>query len=197
MTRTPLADDAALVRLCQRGDTKAFELLVARHTRFAGAVATSVVGDYHAAMDVVQEAFVKVLAGIGQLQDPERFRGWLRGVVRRAAIDHLRRRKVTGRSAKTLPGQDSDSAPLPSESPAPEEVLAREELREDIRAEIAQLPESQREVVMLKYLDERSYDEIAATLGVTVATVESRLFRARTTLRKRLVRRVEGDATHD
>ena len=186
LTRQLLGDDSSLVRRCRKGDTKAFELLLARHTRFAGAVAMGVVGDYHAAMDVVQESFVKVLAGIASLENPERFKGWLRNVVRRTAIDALRRRKVAGRSAAPLPGQDSDSAPLPGNDPAPDDLVAQAELREQVRDEIASLPDTQREVVMLKYLDGLSYEEIATVCGLTVGTVESRLFRARASLRTRL-----------
>lgn len=184
-----LGDDAALVRRCQAGDAKSFEVLVARHTRFAGAVAMSVVSDYHAAMDVVQEAFVKVLSGLGKLEDPKRFKGWLRHIVRTTAIDWLRRRKVAGRSGESLPGQDDESSPLPAPDLRPEDLMERAELREQVRAEISGLPESQREIVMLKYLDGLSYEEISRATGLTVSTIESRLFRARTALRARLVAR--------
>jgi RNA polymerase sigma-70 factor (ECF subfamily) len=184
--RQTLGDDAELVRRCQRGDVKAFELLVARHTRFSGAVAMGVVGNYHTAKDVVQEAFVKVLASIGKLDNPERFRPWLRNVVRRTALDTLRRRKVAGRSAATLPGQDSDSAPLPADDLSPDDLMAKAELREQVREEIASLPDTQREIVMLKYLEGLSYEEIAQTCGLSVGTIESRLFRARTALRNKL-----------
>ena len=191
--RSPLlGDDATLVTRAQRGDTKAFELLVARHTRLAGAVAVSVVSDYHLAMDVVQEAFVKVLSGIGNLEEPERFRGWLRNIVRTTAIDVLRRRKVAGRTGEALPGQDEDTAPLPAPDLQPDDVLAQAELREQVRAEIAALPESQREVVMLKYLEGLSYEEIAKLTGLTISTIESRLFRARKALQGRLVQRFGG-----
>lgn len=178
--------DAALVVRFRQGDAKAFELLVARHTRFAGAVAMGVVNDYHAALDVVQEAFVKVLDGLGNLEDPERFQAWLRHVVRSTSLDHLRRRKVTGRSAEALPGEDDESQPLPAPGVKPEDLLEQAELRAQVREEIAALPESQREVVYLKYLEGLSYDEIADVTGLTVNTIESRLFRARSSLRKRL-----------
>lgn len=194
VTSTPAAlfgDDAALVRRYTSGDRKALELLVARHARLAGAVAFSVVGDYHAAKDVVQEAFVKVMDGLGALDEPERFRGWLRNVVRTTALDHLRRRKVTGRAADALPGQDDEEGPpLPAPDIRPDDLLANAELRALIRDEVAALGESQREVVILKYLDGRSYEEIADITGLSVATIESRLFRARATLRRRLAARL-------
>lgn len=189
--------DAALVQRFRHGDPKSFELLVARHTRYAGAVAMGVVGDYHAALDVVQEAFVKVVEGLGALEDPERFQAWLRHVVRTTALDHLRRKKVTGRTAEALPGQDEESEPLPSPALQPEDLLEQAELRAQVREEIAALPESQREVVYLKYLEGMSYEEIADVTGLTINTIESRLFRARASLRKRLVERFgasEGEA---
>jgi RNA polymerase sigma-70 factor, ECF subfamily len=185
-----LGDDALLVRRYLGGDAKAFELLVARHARLAGAVALSVVSDYDAAKDVVQEAFLKALEGLSALEDPAAFKGWLRNVVRTTALDHLRRRKVTGRAAEALPGQDEDDgAPLPAPDVGPDDLMQKAELRERVREEVAQLPESQREVVLLKYLDGRSYEEIADVTGLTVNTIESRLFRARATLRKRLAER--------
>ncbi len=192
-----LGDDAALVRRAQAGDRKAFELLVARYTRFAGAVAMGVVGDYHVALDVVQEGFVKVLRGLDRLDDPARFKPWLRNVVRTSALDALRRRRVVGRTGAPLPGDDEESAPLPAPGPPPEELLAQAELREQVREEIGALPETQREVVMLKYLDGLSYEEIAGATGLTVATIESRLFRARTTLRRRLAVRFGGAEQED
>lgn len=181
-----LGDTESLVVRSQAGDTAAFELLVARHTRFAGSVALAVVSDYHAALDVVQEAFVKVLSKLDSLEDPRRFRSWLRNVVRSTALDSLRRKKVVGRSGEPLPGGDEESEPLPSPALSPEELLEQSELRAQVREVVGTLPESQREVVILKYLEGLSYEEIADATGLTVSTIESRLFRARNSLRARL-----------
>lgn len=182
-------DDATLVRRSQAGDAGAFELLVARHTRFAGAVALAIVPDYHAALDVVQESFVKVLARLDTLEDAARFRPWLRNVVRTTALDSLRRKKVTGRGGEPLPDHEDEGSPVPSPDLSPDELYAQAELRAEVRELIATLPESQREVVTLKYLEDLSYEEISEALGLTVSTIESRLFRARTKLRALLVGR--------
>jgi len=191
-SRVSLADDAILVERFRAGDGKAFELLVARHTRYAGAVALSVVGEYHAALDVVQESFIKALDGIWSLENPQRFKSWLRNVVRTTSLDYLRRRKVVGRSGERLPGQgESDSQPLPSEGLGPDDALEQDELRELIRQEVLALPETQREVVYLKYLEGLSYEEISHTTGLTINTIESRLFRARGRLRERLGRHLD------
>ena len=185
--------DAALVVRAQGGDRSAFEALVLRHTRLAGAVATSVVSDPHAALDVVQEAFLKALRSLSNLEDPARFRGWLRHVVRTTALDWRRRQGVAGRTGERLPGEGDDegsaSDVLEGDEARPEDALADAEQRALVRAEVASLPESQREVVWLKYMDGLSYEAIADVTGLTVSTIESRLFRARATLRKRLAAR--------
>lgn len=183
--------DETLVRRSQAGERKALELLVARHTRFAGAVALSVVRDYHSALDVVQEAFVKVYQRLDGLEDPARFRPWLRNVVRTTALDHLRRSKVTGRHGEQLPGEDEEggSTTLPTPDLGPEELSQQAELRAQVREVVTTLPEGQRELITLKYLEGASYEEIGKALGLSVSSVESRLFRARAALRKRLVAR--------
>lgn len=185
------SEDASLVLQSQNGDRKAFELLVARHTRFAGAVALSVVRDYHTALDVVQESFVKVYQRLEGLEDPARFKGWLRNVVKTTALDSLRRSKVVGRSGEQLPGEDEEghSTTLPTPDLGPAELSEQAELRAQVREVVTTLPESQRELITLKYLEGASYEEIAKALDLSVSGVESRLFRARAALRKRLVAR--------
>lgn len=190
-----LTDDPALITRARGGDRKAFELLVAQHTRYAGAVAMGVVGDYHMALDVIQEAFIKVFHGLDQLEDPARFRPWLRNVVRTTGLDAMRRRKVAGRSGQALPGEEEGTQPLPAPAVRPEEVAEREELREQIREEIGSLPESQREVVYLKYIEGLSYEAIAEATGLTQGTIESRLFRARASLRQRLTKRFGAEVS--
>ncbi len=181
--------DETLVLRSQAGERKALELLVARHTRFAGAVALSVVRDYHSAMDVVQEAFVKVYQRLDGLEDPKRFRPWLRNVVKTTALDSLRRSKVVGRHGEQLPGEDDEggSTTLPTPDLGPAELSEQSELRAQVREVVTSLPESQRELITLKYLEGASYEEIAKALDLSVSGVESRLFRARAALRKRLV----------
>lgn len=183
--------DGTLVRRCQAGERKAFDLLVARHTRFAGAVAFSVTRDYHSALDVVQESFVKVLKRLETLEEPERFRPWLRNVVRSAALDSLRRKKVVGRSGEALPGDADEDAgdSLPAPDLGPAELSEQAELRAQVREVVSTLPEAQRELITLKYLDGASYEDIARATGLSLSSVESRLFRARNALRKRLVER--------
>jgi RNA polymerase sigma-70 factor (ECF subfamily) len=179
--------DVGLVERAARGDTQAFEQLVVRYTRLAGAVAYGVTGDFHAARDVVQESFLKVYSSLGQLQSPDKFKSWLRNVVRTTALDWRRRNK---KGVQSLDAVDSDEGQI--DAPARDEsttaIADQGELRAKVREEIDRLPESHREVVALKYLDGKSYEEIEAITGLSQATIESRLFRARQKLKTRFER---------
>ena len=90
-----LDSDAILVTRCLAGDDSAFNMLVGRWSRYAGAVALGVTGDHHDAADVVQESFLKAYRKLEDLKDPSSFKSWLRHIVRSTALDRLRRNKTT------------------------------------------------------------------------------------------------------
>ena len=181
----PDRSDKELVEAFRRGEREGFDELVMRYVRLAGGIAYNIVGDYEAAADVAQEAFLKVHRTIAELREPDRFKSWLYGVVRSTALDWLRKQK-RGRtsSLSQLEGHEELFPDAGRERPGA--GAERRELEEQVLREIQRLPESYREVVILKYLDDRSYKEIAETLGITIETIESRLFRARNILRTKL-----------
>ena len=183
---SPEAEDARLVERFCSGETQVFATLVERHMKLAGAVAYAVTGEFHASRDVVQESFLKVYTGLPSLKEPEKFKGWLRNVVRTTALDWRRRNKKGVQSLDALDTEDLGPE-APDAAPA-EHVADQDELRRRVRDEIDKLPESHREVVALKYLDGRSYEEIATLTGLSQTTIESRLFRARQKLKTKLER---------
>jgi RNA polymerase sigma-70 factor (ECF subfamily) len=176
--------DGELVEAFRRGERAAFEALVERYVRLAGAIAYGIAGDYESAADIVQEAFLKVHAALADLREPERFKGWLYGVVRSTALDWVRKNRRRGGRTSLARVEEREEAA--ADVPGPREGMERRELEERVLREIQALPESYREVIVLKYLDERSYKEISETLGISIETIESRLFRARKILRGRL-----------
>ena len=175
--------DAELVERFQRGDRGAFDLLVERYVRMAGAAAYSVLGDYEQAADVVRESFLKMHGAIHDLREAAKFKPWLHGVVRSCALDALRRRK---RAPGSLSAVDGAESILPAPAADPAAGLARRELEGGVLAAIRELPEQYREVVLMKYVSDRSYKEISEALGLSVETIESRLFRARKLLKEKL-----------
>lgn len=179
------ADDE-LVRRFQAGDRAAFDRLVERNVRLAGAVAYAVLGDYEQAADAVQDAFIKVHGALHGLREPGKLRTWLTGIVRTTAIDAFRRRRRAPGSLGAIDGAQ-DLFPDGRAGP-PGAGLERTELAGGVLDAVRELPEQYREVVAMKYIADRSYEEISATLGISVPTIEMRLFRARKLLKDKLSR---------
>lgn len=177
------SEDKELIDQILAGRLEAFESLVRKYQRMGGAIAYAVVGDVHLAEDVLQDAFLKTFRSIGSVRKPERFRAWFAGLVRSRAIDVLRQRRAHGwlPLADGVPGGGGARGTSPVE-----EEQVRRELQERIRAAIGELPEEDRLVVVLKHMEGLSYKEIAEILGKTEGAIESRLFRARQALKRKL-----------
>jgi RNA polymerase sigma-70 factor (ECF subfamily) len=164
--------DAEIVRAVLRGDRGAFAALVARHERAVWATAWHVLRDDHAALDAGQEAFVQAFQRLGDLRQPEQFGVWLLRIARREAI-HLARRQAR-EPTQSLDGAKADltSTRLSADT-------------EELLAAVARLPEHERLVVVLHYLEGHSVAEVASALGRPVGTVTKQLSRANERLRVR------------
>ncbi|MBI2923798.1 MAG: RNA polymerase sigma factor [Planctomycetes bacterium] len=174
-------DDALLVSRSRQGDRKAFEQLVHRHSALVGGIAYQVLGDSEGARDVAQETFLKVHRRLETLEDPARFRAWICGIARTTSIDWMRRNAKL-RSLETLEASGREPA-----APAPKEgSLEQEELYAKVLRVVNGLPKVYREVMVMKHLEHKSYAQIARGLGISEATVESRLYRAKLLLKETL-----------
>ena len=141
--------------------------------------ALQILGNREDAMDVTQEAFLRVHR-CGHRRDSSRpFAPWFYAILRNLAIDQLRRRKAR----KEAP---AENVPEMLAGPGPEVLAERSELKVKVWESISRLPEMQREVVILRDLHGLTYAEIGETLGVPLSTVKSRLHDARERLRRRL-----------
>ncbi len=177
-------EDRELVQMVLLGDLDAFNQLVRKYNRMAGAIAYGICGDFQAAEDIVQEAFFKAYRGLETLKDPGKFRVWFAGIVRTRAIDHVRQRKSFWSFPSSSSGSSTEIEAFTEESP--QDLFMREEFRTKILEAIRGLPEEDRLVITLKHMEGLSYKEIAEITCTTVSSVESRLFRARSALRKKL-----------
>jgi RNA polymerase sigma-70 factor (ECF subfamily) len=178
-------EDRELVEQVLSGDREAFGKLVRKYNRMAGAISYGICGDFNAADDIVQEAFLKAYRCLGALKDPGRFKLWFAGIVRTKAIDFVRQRK----SFWSIPSNVSGGSHFegePYNSEVAEDLFMREEFRSKILEAIRGLPEEDRLVITLKHMEGLSYKEIAEITESTESAVESRLFRARAALRKKL-----------
>ncbi len=168
--------DAELVNAVLDGEKQAFAVLVKRYERPVRAVALDLLGDYHSATDVSQEAFVKAYEQLAGLRKPKAFGAWLMKITRRCALDSLRRRpKETQLEPKIATAIESPNGQL-------------DEDKQRLLAADVKLPRSEKQVVMLRYLDENSVKDVADIVSRSVGTVTKQLSRAHERLRKILER---------
>lgn len=183
-------DEASLVEQCRKGDKKAFCYLVERYQKKLFSVAYGMLHQPDDAMDVVQEAFLKVHRHLPNFQGNSSFYTWMYRIVINLSIDFIRkegRHQSTDYDDTNLQNQESpisDEALLPSRSGCnPVEALKNKELGAQIRKAIDNLSPNHRAVIVLRELEGMNYEEIADTLECSKGTVMSRLHHARSKLR--------------
>jgi len=184
------SEDREYVERILSGEPEFFEHLVRKYNRMGGAIAFGIVGDFHQAEDIVQEAFFKAFRSLRTLREPGKFKLWFIGLVRSRSLDALRQRR--GQKAAihaTGVPHDLPSTAMFHSGATPgsvEDEELREELRQKILDAIEDLPGEDRLVVVLKHMEGLSYKEISEVTGASLSSVESRLFRAREALRQKL-----------
>ena len=178
-----------LVAACQRGEREAFRALFELHKDRVFSIALRFSGDRAVAMDIAQDTFLKLFSSIRDFRGEAGFETWLYRLVVNSCLDHKRR------SWRLIPIADELMSVLTGPSDSLREVL-REELRGRVRAAVERLSPDLRMVIVLRYTEGLSYDEIAAILGCSGGTVASRLNRAHKALERRLSHLVDrkGDS---
>ncbi|MBN1513742.1 MAG: sigma-70 family RNA polymerase sigma factor [Phycisphaerae bacterium] len=160
----PDSSEAHLVEAVQRGDLGSFGELCGLYYKPMVAIAYSVLGDHQLAEDAVQEAFARGLRGMHSLRRTECFGGWLARICRNVAVRMAKARRRDGNAA--------DMWSLPARPEKDEVGLA-------VRRCLGRLKARDREIMVLKYYDNLSHDQIAAVLRLSPAAVHGRLQRAR------------------
>jgi RNA polymerase sigma-70 factor (ECF subfamily) len=185
-------DDSQLIQQCVRGDRAAFGLLVRRYQDRLFNTVVRILGNAEDAADIVQESFLLAFVKLEAFKGNARFFTWLYRIAVNASISMKRKQK-------TLLSSDSHDA-LPalmesidrSEASRPESALDRRERIERLESALNRLTPDHRAVIVLKEIEELSYESIAEILGVPVGTVRSRLHRARLELRDQLMKESVG-----
>lgn len=174
-------DDPALVRAAQRGDMTAFEELVARHRDKIYARTYSMVRNEEEAIDLSQEAWVKVWQRLPQFLGESSFGTWITRIAINLCLDHLRKQKR--QRMESIQAMDEESGGVERQMPVvtinPTAGLERAELRQRIDAALKQLSYEHRTVLVLHEFEQMEYKRIAKTMGCSIGTVMSRLFYAR------------------
>ncbi|MFP4502017.1 MAG: RNA polymerase sigma factor [Candidatus Hydrogenedentota bacterium] len=189
-----MKDDEAVLR-CLSGDADAYTTLVQRYQAAVHATAFYYVGRYGAAEDVAQEAFWTAYRSLRHLKNPERFGAWLREITCRCAANWLRRNARHLSRETPLPHRRTIS--IEDVRKGPHGQLEGEERYERVQRAIDALPERYRLPVVLRYLQELSYEEISRFTGESRDEVRGILHRAGRQLRDLLadLEETEGHAS--
>jgi RNA polymerase sigma-70 factor, ECF subfamily len=173
--------DERVIKACQTGDREAFRLLFEAYKDRVFSIAVySFHGDRTAASDVTQQIFLKLMTNIGQFRGESQFTTWLYRLVANACIDEQRKRKRFVDLGDVVPvSRIEDRRPQ-------ERAFARLELADSVKAAIGELKPKFRLPILLKYMEQLSYEEIAGVLGCSKGTVASRLNRGHKELARRL-----------
>lgn len=167
-----------LILRCQAGDQAAFAELVQRYHRRIRYYVRKMVGNQQDAEDILQEIWFAVFRGLPRLVDPASFPGWLYRIARNLSYGELRRRQPQHR--------------LVEETPTVEPLTSADEFSADeverIHRGLDELSPQLREVLILRFLEEMRYEEIAKVIGAPVGTVRSRIYYGKRALREALER---------
>lgn len=174
-------EDAELVRRCLSGDSDAYGTLVERYQGAVYATAFYYAGRHGAAEDIAQDALLAAYRSLPRLKDPEKFAPWLKQVTTRTAANWLRRN--AGRLAVETPLPYKRTVSIEDAREGPRGSTERRERLEQVQKAIDSLPERYRLPVVLRYLQELSYQEISDFTGESIAEVRGILHRASRQLR--------------
>lgn len=175
------AGDEVLVARVQRGERRAFDVLVLRYQQRIVKLIMRYVHDPVEAQDVAQEAFIKAYRALPAFRGESAFYTWLYRIAINTAKNHLvtlQRRPLPLEIEGGEPGSPEISARLRDDA-SPEGQALQDELGLTVARTIGTLPEELRDAIMLREIDGLSYEEIAQAMGCPVGTVRSRIFRAR------------------
>ena len=173
--------DRALVERVQKGDKRAFDLLVRKYQHKVIGLVSRYVKSHAESEDIAQEAFIRAWRAIGSFRGDSAFYTWLYKIAVNTAKNHL-----VALSRRPPAGDiDADDAVFMTgtermqDNATPERELMRQEIEQSVFSTVQALPEELRTAITLREVEGLSYDEIAQSMGCPIGTVRSRIFRAR------------------
>ena len=185
--------DQKLVQRAQRGDLRAFDLLVLKYQGRISALVSRYISDPGEVEDVTQEAFIKAYRALERFRGDSAFYTWLYRIAANAAKNYLVAKGRRPRSDASIEDAEAfDEFGLSSDSGSPEAIAMGDELVSVVDAAMQALPEELRAALILRELEGLSYDDIAEVLGCPVGTVRSRIFRAREAIDERVREQIGG-----
>lgn len=173
-------DDRALVRLVVEGDSRAFEPLFMRHKDVIYAMLVKRSGNTDDVEDMLQEAFMKAFININSYNSDYDFGAWICAIAKNTFVDFNRSRRSKALNPdNNLPLDGRCNSSAQATVPTPEDSIINAQQRAQIERYIAALPVDYRQLFMMRFIEEYTYEEIAEALRMKLGTVKTRIFRVR------------------
>ncbi|MCK5573462.1 MAG: sigma-70 family RNA polymerase sigma factor [Bacteroidetes bacterium] len=188
------AEDHEIIHEALRGDDLAFKRLMNKYHDAIFNFIYRMIRDREQVEDLTQEAFIKAFSSLRSFNEEYAFSTWLYKIATNNCIDYIRKRKLQMYSIdKPIKAKDSDyTFELPDDTYQADKEIISGQRTLLLRNAIEQLPEKYRRVIELRHTEEKTYEEIAATLELPIGTVKAHIFRARELLYKQLRRRIRN-----
>lgn len=185
--------DAEIIEDVRGGNPRAFALLVDRHKDRALTLALRFMGDHREAEEILQDAFLKAFRNLGQFRGESQFGTWFYRILYNLCMTRLRRRMSAPQMLDINDEAVLDSLPAEEDDMTFEERFESSDLLRFLSMEVDALPAQYKSAVTLYYVQEMSYEEIAAVMDIPLGTVKTCLFRGRNLLRKRISTRLKKE----
>jgi RNA polymerase sigma-70 factor (ECF subfamily) len=181
----PEETDRELVRRARRGDMDAFNDLVVRHQDKIFNAVFRFCGNHEDAADITQRAFINAYRKISEFEGDSAFTTWMYRIAFNQSVSY-RRENTRHKGLSLHAGKDDEMVVEPAIVTNPDERMETQDNQRKVQQALNQLDEGDRRIIILKDLEERSYDDIADILDIPKGTVRSRLHRARLALKEKL-----------
>lgn len=186
--------DSAIIEKILSGDTAVFEMLILKYQSRLFATSMNVVKNRELAEDITQEAFMKGFQKLDTLKNREQFYPWLKRIALNIALNHFEKEK----RVLDVENEDDDTSFFDNiaSGESPEELTLKDELYKYVRNFVDSLPDKLRVVIVLREVEDMSYEEIAEMMNIPLGTVRSRLFNARQIIKDRLINQGLADGMY-
>lgn len=186
--------DSAIIEKVLDGDVSAFEMLILKYQSKLFAASMNVVKNRELAEDVTQEAYLKAFQKLDTLKNREQFFPWIKRIALNVALNHFEKEK----RVMDVENEDDETSFFEniSAGESPEELTVKEELHRYVRGFVDALPDKLRVVIVLREIEDMSYEEIAEMMNIPLGTVRSRLFNARQIIKDRLINQGLADGMY-
>ncbi len=191
--------DEEIIEKIKAGGIEYFEVIVLRYQKKLVNYIYRMINDFESSMELSQEVFIKVFNSLDKYNPSYKFTTWIHRISSNATIDWMRKKKI---DAYSLDGGDSDDMPplsqqIPSKDLNPLQSLEMDQLQGRIEAAIQELPFIYKQLIILRHINELSYEEIANTVELPLGTVKNRIFRGREMLKAKLIAEVSERGGND